>query len=238
MLKEANHWIDWLTVGVDALLLLRIVLLKLQRNYFLITLACVLVLFFDAVAVWLNPESREAVRVFVYSRFLFVFIYPAAAFDVWEEVQKPLARFRKAALFRLVSSLLLVSILGFLMVAFAGSDETGDQSLVATFAVILWAASTTASLAFLWTMQRVARQQKVALPANTSAWLVFFAISFTIQVVGCIFIIVGPLLKPPVSDILELVLDLAGVVVTLWCVWRLRPISPADVPTARERIGS
>ena len=236
MLKEANHWVDWLTVGVDALLLLRILLLKLQRSYFLITLACVLVLFFDAVGVWLDPQSREAVRVFIYSRFLFVFIYPAAAFEVWEEVRKPLGRFRKLALFRIISSLLIVSIFGFAMVAFAGGDETGDQSAVATFAVILWAASTTASVAFLWSMNRVARLQKVELPRNTFVWLVFFSVNFALQVVGCIFVFIGPLLKSPAIDILELTLDLPGVAIALWCAWSLRS-SSAHVPSTSEKVG-
>jgi hypothetical protein len=50
MLSQLNHWMQYVGVAVDALLLLRILTLKLHRSYVFITLASVLAVFFDAIA--------------------------------------------------------------------------------------------------------------------------------------------------------------------------------------------
>ena len=237
MLNQFTHWIEIVGTAVDALLLLRVLLLKLQRTYFFITLACVLTLFFDGASLWLGPQSRESIRVFFYSRFLYAFIFPAAAYDVWEEIRTQVGRIRKLAMIRMVSSLVLASILGLVIAEFAGDDQGGDQTLIATFALILWTASCTASLAFLWSVHRATKSQKIQLAGNTSVWLLFYQLSLAEEVVACFLIIAGQQLNTFVASAVDISLGLYGIFIALWCVWRLRAL-PSDAPPAPERASS
>ena len=234
MLNQVNHWLEIGGAAVDALLLLRIFHLKLYRTYLFITMACVLSLLFDGVGLWYGFESRELSRFFIYSRFLYAFVFPAAAYDVWEEIRNQVERIRRLAFFRLVSSLLLAGIFGLIIASFAASDETVDQALLSTFAIIVWAASSTASLAFLWSMQRLVRAQKLELPRNTSVWLLFFQLSLAAEVVACFLIIVGQQFNNIVRNTLDISLDVYGISIALWCMWRLRAL-PSDIPSAPEK---
>ncbi len=233
MLTQVNHWIEVAGAAVDALLLLRILQLRLYRTYLFITLASVIGLFFDSVGLWLGTDSHESVRVFLYSRFLYAFIFPAAAYDVWEEVKTQIARIRKFAMFRLVASLTLAAIFGLIIAGFAGNEESGSETLVGTFAIILWAAASTASLAFLWSLHRLARAQKIALPNNTAVWLLFYQLSLAGEVVACFLIIIGAQFNTFVTNALDLALNLYGILITLWCIWKLRALV-SDVPSAPE----
>ena len=229
-----KHWIEVAGTVADALLLLRILQLRLQRTYLWITLAAVITLLLDSVALFYGPESREAVRLFVFSRFLYAFLFPAAAYDVWEEVKTQVGRIRRFAAIRLVSSLSLAALLGFIIAAVAGNGESTDDSLVNTFAVILWAAASTASLAFLWSMNRLARAAKVAVQGNTLVWLWFFQLTLAAEVVTCFIIIIGQQFTAFVSTAIDFSLALYSILITLWCVWKLRG-QPSDLPTESEK---
>ncbi len=233
MLTQVNHWIEAAGVAIDALLLLRILQLRLHRTYLFITLACVVGLFFDSVGLWLGTDSRESVRVFLYSRFLYAFLFPAASYDVWEEVKTQIGRIRKFATFRLVASLTLTAILGLIIAEFASNEENGSETFVGTFAIILWAAATTASLAFLWSLHRLARAQKIALPNNTAVWLLYYQLSLAGEIIACFLIIIGAQFNGFVTNALDISLNLYGVFITIWCIWKLRALA-SDVPSAPE----
>ncbi len=233
MLTQVNHWIEVAGVVIDAVLLLRILQLRLYRTYLFITLACVVGLFFDSVGLWLGTDSRESVRVFLYSRFLYAFIFPAASYEVWEEVKNQIARIRKFAMFRLVASLALTAILGLIIAGFAGNGENGSETFVGTFAIILWAAASTASLAFLWSLHRLARAQKIALPNNTAVWLLYYQLLLAGEVIACFLIIIGAQFNGFVTNALDISLNLYGVLITIWCIWKLRALA-SDVPSAPE----
>jgi hypothetical protein len=233
MLTQVNHGIEVAAIAVDALLLLRILQLRLYRTYLFITLACVVGLFFDSVGLWLGTDSRESVRVFLYSRFLYAFIFPAASYDVWEEVKTHIARIRKLALFRLVASLTLTAILGLIIAGLSGNEENGNETFVGTFAIILWAAASTASLAFLWSLHRLTRAQKMVLPNNTAVWLLYYQLLLAGEVVACFLIIIGAQFNSFVTTAFDISLNLYGVLITLWCIWKLRALA-SDVPSAPE----
>lgn len=234
MLSQLNHWIEIAGVAADAMLLLRILQLKLHRTYFYITLACALGLIFDFAGVWFGIESRESIRIFLYSRFLYAVIYPAAAYDVWEEVATQVAKLRKFAMLRLAASLTLASIFGLFIASFAVSDDNGGDTLVATFAVILWAAVTTASLAFLWSMHRAVRAQKIVLPNNTAVWLLFYQLLLAGEVGACFLIIIGQQFNTFVTNSLDISLNLYGILIIAWCIWKLKALA-LDVPSAKEK---
>ncbi len=222
MLGQLNRWIEIASTAVDVLLLLRVLQLKLHRVYVFITLSCVLSVFFDGLMLWFHADSAEFGRIFLYSRFLYAFVLPAAAYDVWEEIKPQIVRIRRFAVFRLASSLILAGILGLIIVGFAGNEDSGSDTLVLTFAIIVWAASSTASLAFLWSVHRLSRAQKVTLPSNTSVWLRFFQLSLAAEVLVCFFVILHPELGAFVNMVVDVVLGIYGIAIALWCVWRLR----------------
>lgn len=235
MLTQANHWLEFVATAIDVALLLRILTLKLHRTYTFITLAATLAVFLDATMLYLGSESKEFVRAFIYSRFLYGFVFPAAAWDVFEEIKTQVAKLRRLAIFRLVSSLILAAIFGFIIAGFAEvEDQSGGPALGPTLALVIWAASSTASLALLWSMQRAIRAQHIELPRNTFVWLIFFQLSFIAEVLACLFTIAGPLLSAPIPEVLGLILSLYGVVITIWCVWKLRAL-PSDVASEPEK---
>ena len=232
MFSQLNHWIFIAVTAVDAILLLRVLQLKLHRTYLFITLACVLTLFFDGVALWLGPESNDNLQVFLYSRFLYVFILPAAVYDVWEEIKTQIAQIRRFAALRLIASLTLASIFGLIIAAVAGKEEGGD-ALFDTFAIILWAATSTASLAFLWSMHRVVRAQQIMTSGNTAVWLIYFQLLLAAEVLTCFLLIAGRAFSAVVIDSLEFSLNLYQICITVWCIWKLR-VTASGVPSTEE----
>jgi hypothetical protein len=234
MLSQVNHWMDFAGTAVDCLLLLRILGLRLHKTYLFITLSAVLAVFFDAVLLRLGPDSPQFSRVFIYSRFLYVFVFPAAAWDVFEEAKGPLVNLRKLGMRRLVSSLVFAGIFGFLLAALgAGDDANAGDARLDILAVVCWAASSTASLSFLWAMHRSARAKNWPLPKNTLVWLYFFQLSFLSEAAGCIFDIATPLMKTALVGAAQVGFELYGIAITVWCVARLRSRT-SNLPTASE----
>lgn len=235
MLNQASYWVEIAAAAVDVLLLARFLLLRLQRTYLFIAIVCVLAVFFDAVTLWLGIQSAESGRVSLYSKFLYVLVYPAAAWDVFEEIGPRIGQLRKAAMLRLGSSLIMAALFGFVFVMFADTGESGGtQATVALLAVVLWTGSSVASLAFLWSMHRAVRKQGIALPNNTHVWLIFFELLLAAEVLMCLYAIAGPLLNETAENIADIVFNTYGIGITLWCVWRLRPIA-SNLPSASEK---
>ncbi len=234
MLTQASYWVEVAAAVADVALLLRLLFLRLQRTYLFITIVCVLAVFFDAVTLWLGMQSAEASRVSLYSRFLYVLIYPAAAWEVFEEIRSRVSQLRRAAIFRLISSLIMAAIFGAVFIAFSDTAEAGGTEAVITMlAIVLWTGSSVASLAFLWSMHRAVRKQQIALPNNTFVWLIFFELLLAAEVVSCIYVIAAPLLNQNAGNIAEIVLNVYEIVIIAWCVWKLRA-DISKVPSASE----
>jgi hypothetical protein len=231
MLSQVNHWMDFGSAGIDLILLLRVLTLKLHKTYLFITLACVLAVFFDGVTIWLGSESQESLRVFAYSRFLFAFVYPVAAWDVFEELKTALAGLRRLAISRTVTSLLMMTVFGLLLAGFADSgSDPNNLRFIFSLAVIVWTGSATGSLAFLWVMHRAVRAEKLDPPRNTHVWLIYFELFLAGEVVSCFYFLLPPFLNKNAIEILSLILGLYGIGITAWCILKLRAI-PSDVPS-------
>src|SRR3954454_4467141 len=234
MLEQSTHWLEIAGTALDGLLLLRVLQLRLHRVYAFLTLACGLALFFDGVGLWLGIDSEENMRVFLYSRFLYTFMYPLVAWDVFEQMSHQIGTLRRMAMGRLISALVLTSILG-LLIASSGDDSPSNGAVVGTVAIVLWAGASTASLAFLFTLQRILKVQRLELPNNTFVWMRYFELSFLAEVVNCFFSILFSFVKSTAAiGILNIVFICYGITITAWCLLRLRMIQ-SDVPSAPQQ---
>ncbi len=232
MLTQANHWILIIGAAVDALLLCRVLLLKLQRVYLFITLACVLSVFFDVAALALWSDSTATSRVFLASKFIDAFVFPLVGWDVFEEMKSQISKLRRLAVGKLISGLFFAAVFSFLVVMLAPSDPNGGMPLLATVDLVLWAGSSTATLAFLWTLHKVIRAQNIARPNNTFVWLIFWQLGLVAEVLGCFSILLVTLGRNAVAeDVVNLVFNIYGIVITGWCILKLRAV-PSGVPSA------
>jgi hypothetical protein len=236
MLIQLNHWIEYAAAAIDVVLLLRVLTLRLQRTYVFLTLACVLTVLFDVAILSLNRESPERVRVEVYANLLIAFVFPLAAWDVFEEIASALAPIRRLAILRTLTSLLMVTFFGLILAspAFHADDPTG-LAFVLTLTIIVSTGSATGCLTFFWAMRRALRLQKLTTPHNTFVWMVFYALLLAGQIVTWLLWLLEDALNLPVSSFatqfITLSLDTFGIVITVWCAVRLRAL-PKDVPSA------
>lgn len=227
ILSQVNHWLDFAATGIDVLLLLRVVTLKLHRIYFFIALACLLSVFFDGIALWLGPDSQENFRVFLYSRFLYAFVYPVAAWDVFEELGPHLAKLRRIAISRTITSMVLITLFGLALSAFlASGSDAEDSTFIKTLGVFVWTGSAAASLSFLWVMHKEMRAQKLSPPRNTFVWLVFYELILLGEIANCFLLQIAGAFSQTVAEILTLALLTYGMGVTAWCVIKLRALGP------------
>jgi hypothetical protein len=236
MLNQLNHWMEYATAVIDVLLLVRVLTLRLQRTYVFLTLACFLAVFFDVAILSLARESPERLRVEVYSNLLVAFVFPLAAWDVFEEIASSMAVVRRNAILRTLTTLLIVIFLGLVLAspAFRADDPTG-MAFVLTLTIIVSTGSATGCLAFFWTMRRALRLQKVALPHNTFVWMIFYALSLGGQVVSWLLLLSEETLNqradafaPQLTSFGE---GVFGIAITVWCAVKLRAL-PKDVPSA------
>ncbi len=233
MLNQAVHWMDIAATAVDGLLLLRVLGLRLHRIYVFITLGCLLALFFDGVGLWLGVESTANGRVVVYSWFLYAFVYPAIAWDVFEEAKAQAAKLRRMQVGRLISGIVLALVFG-LLVGASVDDSNGESPFVSILALALWVGSSTASLSFLWFMRRAIRAEKIALPNNTSVWMTFYMLILLEELLASFFALTGPMMHEMAKNVLVIAFDLYGLTVTGWCISRLRTLPP-DIASASEK---
>src|SRR4051812_49235861 len=105
MLDETIRWMEIVGTVAEGLLLCRVLALKLHRVYAFLALYCVLELLFDVAAWWLGWQSDGSTKLFFYSRFLYAALFPAMAWDVFEEIKSQAAKFRRLPAARLISGL-------------------------------------------------------------------------------------------------------------------------------------
>jgi len=227
---------EYAAAAIDVALLLRVLALRLQRTYIFLTLACLLTVLFDVAILSLTRDSPERVRVEVYSSLLIAFVFPLAAWDVFEEIANSVAAIRRIAILRTLASLLMVTVFGLVLASptFQADDPTALPFIV-TLTIIISTGSATGCLTFFWAMRRALRLQKVTLPHNTFVWMVFYALLLGGQIVTWMLWLLEDALPLPSSafaaQFINLCLDTFGVAITIWCAVRLRAL-PKDLPSA------
>jgi hypothetical protein len=229
MLDHVTFWVDIAATAADTVLLVRVLQLRLQRIYLFITLACALEVFFDGVQLWLGINSDASQRVFVYSRFLYAFLYPLAAWDAFEEIKNQVSQMRRIAMSRLITAMFFAAVFGFVLTLLVSGQE-GQPVLSTTLAIILWAGSSTATLAFLWSLQRALKNQQFVRPNNTFVWMTFYQLTMIAEVVSCFGGLLASLSNAIVLGVLNICLLVYGLVITVWCAAKLKRM-PSDVST-------
>ncbi|MBV8706424.1 MAG: hypothetical protein JO182_32200 [Acidobacteriaceae bacterium] len=239
MLHQASHWTEIAGITVSAILLYRVLALRLYRVYLFITLACVLDLFFAGAMLWSGKGSQASDRISFYSSFIYAFVYPMVAWDVFEEMKTQVGKLRRLAIVRLISGLFFAVVFGLIMAAsINSSNANGESAFTYTLALVLWAGSTTASFAFLLTIYRVLRTQPIVRPNNTNVWMYYYGLSFLSGVVFCFLWLAVPLAKSEAArEVAKDVLDIASttfdIILTSWCILKLRAVA-SDLPSASE----
>jgi hypothetical protein len=241
MLSQVNLWAERVGMVFDLVLLLRIMMLRLQRVYLFITLFALLSLFYDGVGLVLGMESEEFSRVVILSRFLYAIVFPLAIWDLFEEAKPLVEKVRRLAMTRMISSLIFISLWGLLIAAFTGDD--GDQThYLMRLAFVIWTGSVAAALAFLWVMRRGVKANQWQLPRNTAVWFRYFQWMLVVEAASCILDLLLPSIKAmggqtatlaePIAQTSEPVLQVCVMVLTTWCVLKLRavPSDTSDVP--------
>lgn len=235
MLGQAIHWMQVVGTIADALLLWRVLALKLHRVYAFLTLYCVLELLFDVAAWWLGWESAESSRLYFYSRFLYAALFPAMAWDVFEEIKTKIANVRRLPVARLISGLFVVGFFACLMLVTVQEKDLGASSeLRDLLAVFLWVGSCSASLVFVWTMHRATHTQKVVLPNNTLVWLIFFVLTLIRAILECGIILFGFKLSATASNIVILGFLSFDLALNMWCILRLKALPSQGAATPEE----
>lgn len=237
MLAQITYWMQVTGTVIDGVLLIRVLSLRLQKTYLYITLACVLTLLFDVAAWWFGFESEISQRLFLYSRFLYVVVFPMVVWDVFEEIKAFISRIRRLAILRLISGLFFTTILSLVLLAFADTEtSSGESGALPTLAVILWAGASTASLAFLITIHRVLRTQPLEIPNNTRVWMRYWEFELGCELLTCFWLIIQPLVRSEATmESIGLALLLFTIAITLWCIVKLRRIPEENAGSAVEK---
>ena len=236
MLTQINHWMEYANAVIDAFLLLRVLALRLQRTYLFLTLACLLNVFFDVIELSIAHTSPEGERTLVYSNLLLAFVFPLAAWDVFEEIPPALMAFRRSAMLRALTSILMVSFFGLLVALPAfNADNPMDIPFLFRLMVVVSTGSATGCLTFFWVMRKAFRVQKIPFPHNTFVWMMFYGLTLASQIVIWFIVFVEEALGQPstgvVGEITETIAALYGITITIWCGWKLKAL-PKDIPSA------
>lgn len=235
MLNQTIHWMQIVGTAADALLLGRVLALKLHKVYAFIALYCVLEVLFDVAAWWLGWQSEESTRVYFYSRFLYAALFPAMAWDVFEEIKSQITKLRRIPTARLMSGLFVTAIFACLIFATVEEKDFASSSgLIELVGVFLWAGSCSASLIFVWTLNRAIRAQKIELPNNTSVWLIYFMLTLVLAILESALILFGLKLGSVQQDILTLFFMAFDVALTAWCIIRLKALPSHGTATPEK----
>ncbi len=243
MLDQVIRWVDIVGTIADVLLLIRLLTLRLHKVYVFITLYAAVTTVLDAGAWMTGLTSPASLRLFVYSRFLMAAVFPLTAWDVFEEVQQHIGKLRRLHTMRLVSGLLLTSV--FALVLSASLDDPDVEGMGAAtiqVALLLWAATVSASGLFLWNMRRTLRQVigalpngslPSALPNNTSVLWVFVLLTLIGEILECLLHIFAPMFPANVTGAIDVVVSSFDTVLVMWCIVRLRGAGTATSSVSR-----
>ncbi len=226
MLSQISHWMEYAAAAVDLVLLLRILSLRLQRTYLFLTLACALTVIFDVADLLF---ADQAPRVQIYSELFAACIFPLAAWDIFEEISVSVASLRRLAMLRTFASFIIISFFGLVWLSsFTEKDDPTGLAFPLALTMIVSTATSAGCLGFLWIMRRGMQLQRIAVKKNTFVWMTFFALLMAGELLSWFVLMAGEFLSGPAretfSPIVNVALNSYGMVITIWCAVKLRPL--------------
>lgn len=228
-MHQVIHWVEIASDVVDVLLLLRFLLLRFFPTYAFVILYSAITVLFDGVSLAISPETELAARIFLYSRLIVAFVFPLAAWEVFELAPTKVTKLRQLQAIRLVGGLFAMAIFAAAVVFLTAEDSTPAVDLFGQVGLLLWPTSAVASLMFLWTMRRLLRAQQIELAGNTRVLAVFFAFAFTAEIISFILTMVEAQFKLELG-IAEILLNSAFMALCFWCMLRLKTLKVTEVP--------
>jgi hypothetical protein len=221
MLEQTIDWTQTAGTIAEAIVLLRMLLLRLPRVYTFITLYWAVNLIFDASAWSFGWHSQVTTRIAVNESFVLAILMPFAVWDAFEEFRPSITKIRRVYLSRLFSGLLFTSVLGLILAmgAESSSDNAGPAEFLGLF---LWLGSAMSSLLFTWNVFRATKRQSLSLPRNTYVWCIFFLVTLSRAILDFVLSFLGVYLGQPALGVIQLLLLCVDLVITLWCLLKLR----------------
>lgn len=226
---------------LEALLLIRILSLKLQRVYLWITLYWAASLIFDTSQLAMGLQSKQAGYVWLYSSFLFAVIYPLTGWDVFEEMKASIGKLRLLHGSRMITVLFSTVLIMAILAAFLSPSDAdaADDAGVADFGPLVAFIAAAACTFFLLSLRKLMSKQALATPRNTRVWLNVFLILMGCDALeGLVQNFVLPFVAKSVAqdtlDGINLVFALIASVATLWALIRVRAIS-SDASAAPQQ---
>lgn len=237
MLSHAIDWMQMATTVVEAVLLVRVVALKLYRIYAFITLYCALSVLFDGVSWYEGWQSQPAANVYICSLFFFTLLFPFVAWDAFEESKAQLGKLRRLQTVRMVSGLFLTGIFALLIALALPSDAQGSSNMAAFMGLFLLTGAASGGAAFLWFLYRFTRAQKIAVAHNTFVWTIFFIAAFCLVILNCLEAMIRGLIPTLAGDIAGIAVLTGNLALLAWCIFSLKS-APKDVAQAPEKARS
>ena len=235
MLNQILNWMLIAGTAADAVLLIRVLTLKLHRVYIFIALDCSLGVLFDAVSLWYGWDSPGAVAAFQYSRLLYAAVIPMIAWDVFEELVTRQPAARQIAATHLRANLLSGIVFAiFLLLVTAAFGEIDGKGFLTFIGMALWAFAAVLSLNFIWRTVASLHAKNIELPRNTQVWSVFYKLNFGITSVLVAMIFFGFPSTKSQSDVVTIVSVVFDIAITTWCVLRLQRSAGAQHAASAE----
>jgi uncharacterized membrane protein len=179
--------------------------------------------------------AQGAPRVQIYSQLFLALIFPLAVWDIFEEIANAVATIRRMAMLRTLASLIIISFIGLLWLStLSESDDPTGLLFPLALTLIVSTGSAMGCLGFLWIMRRGLALQKTPLPKNTAVWMIFYTLLMIGQLAAWLVLMTDETLsaaaRTTFSPIANLVLNIFGIGITLWCAAKLRN-SAKDLPS-------
>jgi hypothetical protein len=235
MLTGVIHWTATAGLVLEVLLLFRLLALKLQKTYAFVTLYWAVSIIIDSAQCFFGWDSKESTQIGLHQPLLLALIYPLLVWDVFEEIRPKVATVMRFQATRMISGLVVTVIMSGLWSLFFLDElrKTAGGPFV-QFGLFLWLGSMSVSALFLISVYRAAKVQHVSLARNTTVWLGLAAVVLAADVIYFVVLLAAPVLSQNASQVITLLLELASIAVTLWCVFRMRPV-PEGVTSQPER---
>jgi len=220
---------------LEALLLARLISLKLHKTYAFVTLYWAVAIIIDVSHWVVGWDSKDSLQIALHEPLILAVLYPLLVWDVFEEIKPKLAVTLRFQATRMISGLVVTVIMsGIWALFFLDELAKSPGGPLVQFGLFLWLGSMSVSALFLISVYRATKKQGLALPRNTTVWLWLASIVLAADFTEFLLLLAGPLLSKSSMEVVDMILQLVFIGVIVWCGIRMRPV-PSNVSSEPER---